>query len=174
MPNVSLAGMNCAVARTLEVVGDWWTLLILRNAFHGMRTFDAFRQQLGISTSVLSARLKTLTEAGVLERRRSAADGRSYEYRLTECGHDIYPVIVALMDWGEKWSPDPRGRRLDLVEKATGQPIAGIAVLSSDGRPLAPRDIRPVPGPAADATTRALVEMHDSRAGRQARQQQVR
>ncbi|MEC9345554.1 MAG: helix-turn-helix domain-containing protein [Pseudomonadota bacterium] len=151
--------MNCAVARTLEVVGDWWTLLILRNAFHGMRTFDAFQQQLGISSSVLSSRLKTLTEAGVLERRRSRDDRRSFEYRLTDCGLDLYPVLISLMEWGERWAADPRGRRLDLIEKATGQPVAGVAVLSADGRPLSARDVRPEAGPASDDQTRDLLSL---------------
>jgi len=162
-PPAALAGMNCAVARTLGVVGDWWTLLILRNAFHGMRTFDAFQSNLGISSSVLSDRLRRLTDAGVLRRRPSAEDGRSVEYRLTRCGLDLYPVIVAMMDWGEKWAPDPRGRRLDLVETATGRPVAGVAVLSADGKPLEPWEIRPEAGPAADTGTSDLLRTRSRR-----------
>lgn len=163
MPTTAFARMDCAVARTLDFVGEWWTLLILRNAFHGMRTFDAFQANLGISTSVLSARLRRLTEAGILERRPSPSDGRSVEYRLTEAGLDLYPVIVSLMDWGEKWAPNPRGRRIELIEKATGRPIAGTAVLAADGRPLKPWEVRPVAGPGADQDTFELLEAREPR-----------
>ncbi|MFN3579698.1 MAG: winged helix-turn-helix transcriptional regulator [Pseudomonas sp.] len=148
---------ECSVTKALDIVGDWWALMILRNAFHGMRTFDAFQRQLGVSTSVLSARLKTMTAAGVLKKVPSTLDGRSFEYRLTPCGHDLYPVLVALMQWGEKWRPDQRGTRMLLLEKATGQPIKGVEVLSASGQPLKPWEVQPVPGPAADQRVRDLI-----------------
>lgn len=156
MPRSSLADIDCAIAQSLDIVSEWWMLLILRNAFHGMRTFDAFREHLEISPSVLSSRLKKLTDAGILERRPSGTDGRSHEYRLTERGYDLYPILVALNDWGEKWAPSPHGRRMELIEKATGEPIRGAVVLSRDGRPLMPWDVRPVAGPGADAKLRGL------------------
>ena len=151
--------MDCSVAQTLELIGEWWTLLILRNAFHGMRTFDEFQKQLGISTSVLSARLKKLTDAGVLSRQSSKDDGRSVEYRLTEKGLELYPVMISLMQWGDKWRPNGRGLRLDLRERKTGRRIAGVRVVSANGEPLGPRDVEVRAGPGADATARSLVSL---------------
>jgi DNA-binding HxlR family transcriptional regulator len=151
--------MDCSVAQTLELIGEWWTLLILRNAFHGMRTFDEFQKQLGISTSVLSARLKKLTDAGVLSRQSSKHDGRSVEYRLTEKGLELYPIMISLMQWGDKWRPNGRGLRLDLRERKTGRRIAGVRVVSANGEPLGPRDVEVRAGPGADATARSLVSL---------------
>lgn len=146
--------VDCAVAQSLGLVGDRWTLMILRDAFHGIRTFDGFRESLGISTSVLSERLKTLVDAGILRRRRSDTDGRSFQYRLTKCGMALYPVLVGLWQWGEQWAPSGKGRRLDLLEKATGRPIAGAAVLSHDGRVLQPWEVRSMAGPGAPRGTK--------------------
>ncbi|MBV7395758.1 winged helix-turn-helix transcriptional regulator [Mameliella sediminis] len=148
---------DCGIAQALNVVGEWRTLLVLRNLFNGMRTFDAMQAHLGISTSVLAARLKTLTEAGVIEKHPSPHDGRSHEYRLTEKGLDLYPVLVSLLHWGEKWSPGAGGPRMTLVERATGAPVRPMSVTAQDGRPLDPREVTPVPGPGAGAYTRALV-----------------
>ncbi|MEM8605528.1 MAG: helix-turn-helix domain-containing protein [Myxococcota bacterium] len=157
MSRSSWADMDCSVAQTLEVIGEWWTLLILRNAFHGMHKFDDFQKQLGISTSVLSARLKKLTDAGVLSRHSSEHDGRSVEYRLTEKGLELYPVMISLKQWGDKWRPNGRGLRLDLRDRKTGRRIAGAQVLSAEGTPLDPRDVEVRPGPGADRSTRSLI-----------------
>lgn len=157
MSRSSLRDVDCSVAQTLELIGEWWTLMILRNAFHGMRNFDAFQQNLGISTSILSARLKKLCEAGILDKRPSPVDGRAYEYRLTERGLDLYPILVGLTEWGEKHHPNGRGRRQILREKATGRAIAGVAVLSQSGRPLRPREVCPEAGPGADDKLRELI-----------------
>tara|TARA_R110000751_G_scaffold76821_3_gene154863 strand:- start:3598 stop:4050 length:453 start_codon:yes stop_codon:yes gene_type:complete len=149
--------MDCSVAQTLDIVGEWWSLLILRNAFHGMRTFDAFQKQLDISSSVLSARLKKLTEAGVLIKVPCSDDKRSFEYRLTPAGMDLYPVLIGLMQWGEKWRPNTRGQRMVLLEKATGKPLQGVEVLSADGRPLKAWQVQPVAGPGADEHVHELI-----------------
>ena len=148
---------DCGVAQALNVVGEWRTLLILRNLFNGMRTFDALQQHLGISTSVLAARLKTLTSEGVVVRQPSPVDGRSYEYRLTEKGLDFYPVLVSLLHWGEKWAPNGRGPRLTLVERDTGLPVRPMAVTAQDGRPLNPQSITPVLGPGGNEHMAAMI-----------------
>ncbi len=157
MSRTPLNHMDCSVAQTLDIVGEWWSLLILRNAFHGMRTFDAFQKQLEISSSVLSARLKKLTEAGVLKKVPCSEDKRSFEYGLTPAGMDLYPVLIGLMQWGEKWRPNERGQRMLLLEKATGEPVQGAEVLSADGRPLKAWEVQPVAGPGADEHVYELI-----------------
>ncbi len=148
---------NCAIAKALTQIGDIWTLLVLRNAFHGMRRFEQFEQSLGVATNILSDRLKRLTDSGILERQRLAEDGRVFEYRLTEKGLDLYPIIVSLMHWGERWHGDEKGPRLELLERATGDPISPMAVRNAKGEPLRPQDVTPVLGPAADDKTEALI-----------------
>ena len=141
MQRSELGNVDCSIAQTLNVVGDFWSFLILRNCFRGMRTFDAFQRDLDISTSMLTVRLKKLTAEGVLTRTQSKSDGRSFEYRLTDRGHDLYPIVVAMLQWGEKWKPGDQGPRLELFDKTTGQPIKGVHVLSGDNRPLNARDV---------------------------------
>jgi len=148
---------DCGVAQALNVVGEWRTLLVLRNLFNGMRTFDALQAHLGISSSVLAARLKSLTENGIVEKRPNPLDGRSHEYRLTEKGFDLYPVLVALLHWGEKWAPNGRGPRLTLVERRTGDPVREMAVMAQDGRGLGPRDVTPVLGAGGSDHMRDLI-----------------
>ncbi|MGB5810669.1 MAG: helix-turn-helix domain-containing protein [Polyangiales bacterium] len=158
MSRSSWADVDCSVAQALDVIGEWWTLLILRNAFHGMRTFEAFQEHLGISSSVLSARLRKLTDAGVLSRHASKSDGRSVEYRLTRKGLELYPVMISLKQWGDEWCSNGRGLRLELLEKATGAPIAGAQVMSRDGSPLHAWEVEVRAGPGADDLTRRLLD----------------
>ena len=148
---------DCGVAQALNIVGEWRTLLVLRNLFNGMRTFDALQEHLGISSSVLAARLKTLVREGVIEKLPNPEDGRSHEYRLTEKGRDLYPVLVALLHWGEKWSPNGKGPRLTLVERETGVPVREMAVIAKDGRPLRPNEITPVLGPGGSEHMRKMI-----------------
>src|SRR4030088_1441429 len=105
----SLSEMNCSIARTLDVVGEWWTPLILRDAFRGTTRFDDFQASLGMARSVLTARLAKLTEHGVLERVAYSEHPPRYEYRLTEKGLALFPVIAALMQWGDTWAASPGG-----------------------------------------------------------------
>lgn len=156
MSKGSFADVNCPIAQTLERVGEWWTLLILRNAFCGMSRFDQFQQHLGIGTNILANRLRTLTEAGIMTRSQARDDGRAYDYRLTDKGLALFPILVAMTEWGEKYVPHPDGARLTLVERASGAPIAGIRVLAANGRPLQALDLAAVAGPAGDAKTHAL------------------
>lgn len=163
MASKSLENIDCSIAQALSVVGEWWTLMILRNCFHGMRNFDQFQESLGISTSVLSARLKTLVEKGVLEKVQSDSDKRSYQYRLTTMGLEFYPVFVALNELGEKLAPNTKGKRMTLLEKSSGKPIAGVAVLSQEGKRLHPRDVSPVAGPGASQEVHDLLKMKHHR-----------
>src|SRR5215207_10126911 len=107
MRGISFGDMACSVARTLDVVGERWTLLILRDAFNGVRRFEDFQQSLGIARNILTDRLQTLAAQGVLERRRYQEHPERFEYRLTDKGRDLFPVLVALLHWGDAWyAPD--------------------------------------------------------------------
>ncbi len=115
----------CSVARTLSVVGEKWTLLILRDAFYGVRRFGALQQRLGVARDVLSARLKALVEHGLLERAayREADQRERWEYRLTAAGRDLFPVIVALLEWGDRHLAPAEGGPVALVHLDCGAPV---------------------------------------------------
>lgn len=122
MSKGSFAGMNCPIAQTLEQVGEWWTFVILRNAFCGMSRFQDFQRHLGISTNILSRRLGKLVENGILLRQPCNEDARIVHYRLTPKGHSLYPILAAMTVWGEQWVPHPAGPRMTLVERETDCP----------------------------------------------------
>ena len=128
MKRTSFAAMPCSVARTLEVVGEWWSLLVLRDAFKGVRRFDDFQRSLGIARNILADRLQKLVEQGVLERRMYQERPERFEYRLTDKGRDLYPVIVALMHWGDRWAADEVGPPIVLTHRACGHD--GLPVLT--------------------------------------------
>jgi DNA-binding HxlR family transcriptional regulator len=117
----SLADMNCSIARTLDVVGEWWTLLIVRDALRGTRRFDDFHASLGMARSVLTVRLRRLTDNGILERHAYSTRPPRYEYRLTEKGRALFPVITTLLEWGDTWAADPAGPPVVLTHKACGK-----------------------------------------------------
>ena len=169
MGRTSFAARNCSVAQALAQIGDAWTLMILRDAFNGITRFDEFEAELGIATNTLADRLQRLTQAGILDRRALPTDRRVVEYRLTRKGRDLHPLLVALAQWGERWEPDPRGARVVFLERNTGKPIARVRVRSGSGRALAPHDVVPRPGPAADAKLKALFGVRTGRRGRPGR-----
>ncbi|CCH34368.1 helix-turn-helix domain-containing protein [Actinosynnema sp. NPDC047251] len=136
----SLDQAECPVARSLDAIGDWWSLLIVRDAFDGVRRFNEFQRGLGVAKNMLSARLRALVAAGVLET-VPAADGGPYrEYVLTAKGRDLFPVIVALRQWGETHSFTPGEAHSELVDRATGRPLARLEIRSDGGAALAPED----------------------------------
>ncbi len=144
--------MNCSLAQTLDVIGERWTLLILRDAFFGARRFGQFERSLGIAKNILTLRLNRLIEEGIMEKRESA-EGAHAEYVLTEKGLDLQPVLLAMTHWGDAHKPHERGDRLVFVERASGKPIRRMSAVSDDGRPLRPREIQAVPGPALEGTS---------------------
>ncbi|MEE7490637.1 transcriptional regulator, HxlR family [Methylobacterium sp. UNC378MF] len=158
MQRKSFSGMNCSIARALDEVGEWWSLLIVRECTQGARRFDEFQRGLGIARNILTARLQRLTELGIIERFELEERANTEGYRLTPKGEDLYPVVVALMQWGDRWLADDCKPRTALVEDATGEPVEPIAVRTKNGRPLSFRDVRFVPGPGATATTHAVIE----------------
>jgi DNA-binding HxlR family transcriptional regulator len=164
MQHKSFGDMHCAVARSLERVGEWWSILILRDAFHGMTRFSQFQQSLGIAPNMLTRRLAALVEAGLLERRRYSERPPRDEYFLTERGRDFRPVLWALVDWGNKhFSPD--GHTIDIVDSATGALADPVLVDRKSGRPLKAPEFKTVAGPAADERMRARYGSFDREQG---------
>lgn len=149
---------DCGVSRAVDAVGEPWTLLILRNAFLGMKRFDEFQEHLTISPKVLANRLHKLVDLGVFDRQPDPDDGRASLYRLTEKGLDLYPVIVALNAWGDEWQPKRHGPRIQLIEKATGEPIVGVGVIAQDGHFLEPHEVEVRLGPGAGSVFTELKE----------------
>lgn len=141
MRRTSFSDMGCSVARCLEQVGDWWTLLIVREAFFGTQRFGEFQSRLGIAPNVLSARLNSLVQHGILRATAESENGRVLGYRLTDKGRDLFPVIIALLQWGDRHAPPPGGPPVQVVDRETGHPIAPLQVRSHDGRVLQARDV---------------------------------
>lgn len=148
MPKRSALPDACMLARALEVLGEWWTLLIVRDAFFGVRHFEGFQSSLGIARNVLSTRLAKLVKAGILDRVPDQEDRRRIEYRLTDKGRALLPTIVAFAQWGERWHDcAPECVPYSFVDRRDGEPIAALQVEAHDGRPLGCRDIKVVAGP---------------------------
>jgi len=154
MQRKSFGNMQCPIARSLERVGEWWSILILRDAFHGLTRFDQFQKSLDIAPNMLTRRLTALVENGLLERRRYSEHPPRDEYVLTERGRDFRPVLWALLAWGNRHFA-PEGASVLVVDKATGQPADPVLVDRRTGKVMSPGTFRSVPGPAADAVTRA-------------------
>jgi DNA-binding HxlR family transcriptional regulator len=142
--------MNCSIAQALEIVGEWWTLLILRDAFLGVTRFEEFQQRLGIARNILTTRLDTLVEAGVLERQvYEEARGRA-DYVLTAKGRALWPVMVTLRQWGDEWVLGQGHEPVELFHQACGHTARAELTCSHCGERLAGRDVRAVAGPGMD------------------------
>lgn len=137
----------CSLARSLAVVGDRWTLMVLRDCFLGIRRFDDFEKRLGITRHVLTDRLKKLVEHGVLGKVPYQQRPLREEYRLTEKGMELHPVIMALVSWGDRHMADERGAPVQHVHKGCGQVMSPVTVCSECGAPVSARDIRVQVGP---------------------------
>ena len=140
-------GQVCSVARSLEIVGERWTLLVLRDAFLGVRRFDDFQRSLGIARNVLTARLARLVEEGVLERVAYQERPQRFEYRLTEKGLGLWPVIVSLLRWGDRYYSEEAGPPRIIEHRDCGGRITERLTCDRCGAELGPRDVRAVPGP---------------------------
>jgi DNA-binding HxlR family transcriptional regulator len=149
---------NCSVARALEILGDWWTLLVVREAFLGTRRFADFAAHLDISKNILTRRLAHLTENGVLARVDAGVHGTRYEYVLTPMGKDLATVITALRQWGDRWIFGAGNEPLLVLDRRTGRPVPPVRILDEDGEPLATRDIAIQAGPGASPRTRRRID----------------
>jgi DNA-binding HxlR family transcriptional regulator len=140
---------TCSIAGALEVVGERWSLLIVRDVFVGLRRFDQIQADLGIARNVLGARLQKLLEQGVLERSLYEERPPRYEYRLTEKGVDLWPIVVSLMQWGDRHAPPPGGPAVVLEHRGCGGHVDEHRVCKRCGKPLQAHDVHALPGPGA-------------------------
>lgn len=148
--------LDCSVAKALEVIGERWSLLIVRSVMHGNRRFGEMQESLGIARNVLSARLQRLVDEEILERRAYQESPPRYEYFLTEKGLDLWPALIALLNWGDRYSPSPEGPRRLIVHKECGGTVSERGICESCGKLLTARDAKQVPGPGAKAEADAL------------------
>jgi DNA-binding HxlR family transcriptional regulator len=136
----SFQGDNCPIARSLDVLGDWWSFLIIREALFGVSRFGEFQKKLGLARNILAARLRTLVDQAILAT-APASDGSAYqEYRLTPKGRGVFPILVALRQWSEEFDAHPEEIATLLVDRETGKPVRKLALYSQDGRLLDARD----------------------------------
>lgn len=153
MQRKSYEGSMCPIARSLERVGEWWSMMILRDAFHGLTRFDQFQRSLDIAPNMLTRRLSALVEAGLLERRRYSARPPRDDYVLTARGRDFRPVLIALTAWGNRHFAE-EGIASQVVDAVTGVAADPVMVDAKTGRPLDEPDFIFDEGPAADAVVR--------------------
>lgn len=140
---------DCSVAKALEVIGERWSLLIVRAVMHGNRRFGEIQESLGIARNVLSARLQRLIDEDILERRAYQESPPRYEYFLTQKGLDLWPALIALLHWGERYSPAPEGPRRLIVHKECGGAVSERGTCESCGKVLHARDAKQMPGPGS-------------------------
>jgi len=159
MRRTSFSDMSCSIARSLEQIGEWWTLLIIREAFFGTRRFGAFQANLGIAPNVLTQRLQDLVAHSILEITASSENGRALDYGLTDKGRELFPIIVALAQWGDRHAAAPEGPPVRIVERRVHQQHAGLGVeRPGDGRALGLHEVTVAPGPGATPQQLAYFE----------------
>jgi DNA-binding HxlR family transcriptional regulator len=146
---------NCSIARSLEILGDWWTLLVVREAFLGVRRFADFAANLPIARNILAARLDHLVDHGVMARVDAGVHGTRYEYELTPMGKDLVTVVTALRQWGDRWVFGEGNEPVLVLDRRTGRPVPRLRILDETGAPIGGRDLEVVPGPGATGRTKA-------------------
>lgn len=170
MERKSFAQAPCSIARSLDVMGDWWTPLLIRECLYGVHRFDELQEWLGIGRNILARRLELLVEGGVLEKRRYQDHPERFEYHLTEKGYDAAGVLVAMMSFGERWYFE-RGREpIALYDRRTGARVRPSLVDAETGEPLDVRNLYAAPGPGfpklSQAALAARFKEHAARAGK--------
>jgi len=161
MQRKSFQEQTCPIARSLERVGEWWSMLIMRDALNGIRRFDGFQQSLDIAPNMLTRRLGALVEAGLLERRLYSVHPPRHEYVPTARGRDFRPVLLAMMSWGNRHFA-PEGPSVMVVDTRTGERVDPILVDPATGQPIKAPDYVVKPGPAANERTRQRYALRDA------------
>lgn len=156
MQRKSFEGSKCPIARSLEHVGEWWSILILRDAFYGMTRFDEFQKSLDIAPNMLTRRLNDLVDSGLLERRQYSDRPPRFEYVLTETGRDFRPVLLTFLSWGNKHFA-PEGLSVVLSDVGTGKTVDPVLVDAANGKPINLVDHRIAAGPAASEGIRRRI-----------------
>ncbi|HWH09900.1 MAG TPA: helix-turn-helix domain-containing protein [Solirubrobacteraceae bacterium] len=144
-------GQTCSIARTLEVIGERWTMLIVRDVFLGLRRFDDIQGDLGVARNVLASRLERLVEAGVLEKAPYQQRPTRYEYRLTDKGRDLWPLLIELVNWGDRHAPAPGGPPVVYRHRGCGGPLGNGRQCGACGAVLERGEILVEAGPGATA-----------------------
>jgi DNA-binding HxlR family transcriptional regulator len=144
----SFADMHCSVAQCLEVIGEWWSMLIVRDAFLGVSRFDDFQERLGISRNILNQRLHRLVEAGILQKMPYREHPPRFDYRLTDKGRYLWPVLTAMRQWGDTYAA-PEGPPLQVMHKNCGEIAEAVPTCSVCGEPMGVGSVRAVAGPGA-------------------------
>ncbi|MGA7835735.1 MAG: helix-turn-helix domain-containing protein [Acidimicrobiales bacterium] len=149
MERKSFSQMDCSVAQCLEVVGEWWTMLIVRDCFMGVTRFEDFQRRLGISRNILNERLNGLVDSGVLERVPYSEHPPRFDYKLTKKGRDLWPVLTAMRQWGDQYA-SPQGAPIELVHRSCGQLTHAEMTCAWCGEKLTAHNVRAVPGSGRD------------------------
>ncbi|HEY1826057.1 MAG TPA: helix-turn-helix domain-containing protein [Acidimicrobiales bacterium] len=149
MERKSFSKMDCSVAQCLEVVGEWWSMLVIRDAFLGVTKFDDFQRRLGISRNVLGDRLASLVDHGVFTRVRYSEHPPRDEYRLTDKGRDLWPVLTAMRQWGDQYAA-PNGPPIEIVHQTCDHASRTVLSCSWCGERVTHRNVRAVPGAGRD------------------------
>ncbi|WOE76389.1 winged helix-turn-helix transcriptional regulator [Alterisphingorhabdus coralli] len=156
MTRTSLEHFNCSLARTADIIGDKWMLLIIRDAFYGVQSFSEFQERLGLAKTVLSSRLQALVDGDILDKLQTRPGVDRHIYKLTPRGRDLFPVIVSLVQWGDKWIFGAGKEPVSIMDKDQKAPIQAVGVQARNGNFLQPGDIAFAPGAGADDSTHAL------------------
>ena len=133
--------MSCSIAQTLNQVGDWWTLLIVRDAMKGARRFSDFHDSTGIAKNILTDRLNKLVDNGIMEREEVGVRGQRQEYVLTERGEALFPILIAMQQWGDKWIYGQDSVPVELYDARTGEDLAPLSVANESGESVSHHDI---------------------------------
>ncbi|HHV68329.1 MAG TPA: helix-turn-helix transcriptional regulator [Ochrobactrum intermedium] len=149
-----LGQANCGVARALQIIGDWWSLLIVRDAFRGAQRFSEFQRSLGLAKNILSSRLKKLVDDGIFVIEPDPDSALSHRYVLTPKGEQLHVILIALWQWGEAHCFGPGELGIEMVDKLEGQPLALLEPFSLGGRTVGPRDFHLAPKRSVTTTTR--------------------
>jgi DNA-binding HxlR family transcriptional regulator len=150
--------LNGSIAHVLEIIGEGWSMLIIREAFFGIRRFEEFQRHLGIARNILTSRLKKLCENEILERVPIKQGAKRHEYVLTDKGKDLMPMLIALTQWGDRWVYGAGNEPIVFRDREHAKPISPIRVHAEDNRELRPRDMLPTAGPGANDQARERLE----------------
>lgn len=163
MTRKSFSHLHCSWAQASEAVGDKWSMMIIREAFYGERSFSAFAKNLGIAKNILSQRLAHLQEHDILVKRPGSANAVRQEYYLTKKGLALFPVIIALGQWGDEWIFEQESKPMEMLDRHSKQPIQRLSVTSADNRELGVKDVFFKAGPGAQEDTKEQISELNTR-----------